>query len=94
MLENKLIRKYSDTMDSANEIMFLDKVIQREFGLGAKDNLEYIEEYARGMLKSVQTWKKDLKEYKKIAKALRKDLHEIDTILQEDASNADDKKNG
>jgi len=94
MLENKLIRKYSDTMDSANEIMFLDKIIQREFGLGAEDNLEYIEEYAREMLKSVQKWKKDLKEYKKIAKALRKDLHEIDTILQEDASNADDKENG
>ena len=91
MLEYDLMAKYADTMKSANEILYLDSIIQREFRLGA-DDLEFVEEYAKEMLDSVQKWRKSLKEYKKIVKVLQRDLNEIDTVLQKDADNADNEK--
>ena len=91
MLEYDLIKKYADTMGSANEVLFLDKIIQRELRLGA-DDIEFLEDYAKEMLDSVREWRKGLVEYQKIAKSLKKDLNEVDTILQEDASDADNEK--
>jgi hypothetical protein len=93
MLEYDLIKKYADTMGSANEILFLDKIIQREFRLGV-DDLDFLEDYAKELLDSVQKWRKGLVEYQKIAKLLKKDLNEVSTKLQKDADNANDEEIG
>ena len=89
MLEYDLMRQYADTINSANEVLFLDNSIQKKLRHQTV-NVDGVRNNIKDMLESVRDWEKKIKAYKKTIVALKKrELNEISRSLQKNTSNAD-----
>ena len=93
MLEYDLMRQYADTINSANEILFLDNSIQNELR-HKKIKEKIVKNNLKEMLDSIQDWEKKIRLYKKTLVSLKKrELNEKNRELQKDTSNALNEKN-